>query len=77
MPDDICLIGFNNEPITKLLSPTISSVDQPAFEMGKAAAKIFVELMNAHEKTNNTIINLKPTLVIRQSSQKIIGAGKR
>lgn len=50
MPNDICLIGFDNEPITKLLSPAISSVDNPTFEMGKAAAKIFVELMNAHEK---------------------------
>ena len=35
MPDDIGLIGFNNEPITKLLSPSISTIDQPAFEMGK------------------------------------------
>ncbi len=77
MPDDISLIGFNNEPITKLLFPTISSIDQPAFEMGRAAAKIFVELMNAHEKTNDTIINLKPSLVIRQSSQKIKQIAKR
>lgn len=41
MPKDIGLIGFNNEPITELLSPSISTVDQPAFEMGKAAANIY------------------------------------
>lgn len=77
MPDDICLIGFNNEPITKLLFPAISSVDQPAFEMGKAAAKIFIELVNGHEKANDTTISLKPSLVIRESSQKINPVRKR
>ncbi|MEJ7626055.1 MAG: LacI family DNA-binding transcriptional regulator [Ferruginibacter sp.] len=67
MPKDIGLIGFNNEPITELLSPSISTVDQPAFEMGKAAARIFIEMINNSEVIPENII-LKPKLVVRQST---------
>ena len=50
MPQDIGLVGFNNEPVTSLVTPSISSVDMPSFELGKAAAKLFIETM--HNKEN-------------------------
>src|SRR6476620_12127688 len=49
MPGDIGLVGFNNEPVTNLVTPGITSVDQPAFELGKAAAKLFLEQMHHEE----------------------------
>lgn len=69
MPQDIALVGFNNEPITKLLSPSISSVDQPAFEMGKTAARLFIELMHADSETPAPTVTLKPELIVRESSR--------
>lgn len=70
LPQDIGLVGFNNEPITGLLTPSISSVDQPAFEMGKAAAKLFIAQRNGEEAPENEEIILKPALFIRESSQR-------
>jgi LacI family transcriptional regulator len=70
MPEDIGLVGFNNEPITSLLTPGISSVEQPAFEMGKAAAKLFIELIHNNEDMSDTLVTLKPRLMIRASSQR-------
>jgi LacI family transcriptional regulator len=49
MPQDIGLVGFNNEPVTSLVTPAISSVDMPSFELGKAAAKLFIETMHNNE----------------------------
>ena len=72
MPHDIGLVGFNNEPVASLVSPTISSVDQPAFELGKVAAKLFIEMMHNNEDMNNVEEILKPKLFIRESSQRII-----
>jgi LacI family transcriptional regulator len=67
MPKDIGLVGFNNEPVVNLVTPAISSVDQPAFELGKTAAKLFIERM--HNETMERIeIVLKPKLIIRESS---------
>lgn len=72
MPQDIGLIGFNNEPVTTLVTPQISSVDMSSFELGKAAAKLFIQTMHNH---NEDIIPveqiLKPKLYIRESSQRI------
>ncbi|MFY7965708.1 MAG: LacI family DNA-binding transcriptional regulator [Chitinophagaceae bacterium] len=70
MPYDIGLVGFNNEPVTTLTTPQISSVDLPAFEMGKVTAKLFIELLNNDADMSDREIILKPKLVIRASSQK-------
>lgn len=68
MPNDIGLVGFNNEPVTSLVSPGISSVDQPAFELGKIAAKLFIESMHNEEDMGHIEEVLKPKLHIRESS---------
>ena len=49
MPGDIGLVGFNNEPVVSLVTPMISSVEQPSFDLGKAAAKLFIEAMHDYE----------------------------
>lgn len=67
MPKDIGLVGFNNEPVTSLVTPAISSIDQPAFELGKTAAKLFIERMH-NENMDDQEIVLRPRLVIRDSS---------
>ncbi len=70
MPKDIGLVGFNNEPVTSLVTPEISSVSQPSFELGKAAAKLFIETMHRSENIELEEIVLKPKLIIRASSQR-------
>ncbi len=71
MPEDIGLVGFNNEPVTVLVTPQISSVDMPAFELGKAAAKLFIETIHNTESVIHEEIVLRPKLLVRASSQKI------
>lgn len=68
MPTDIGLVGFNNEPVTGLVSPAISSVEMPSFEMGKAAAKLFIETMHDKASANNIEKILPPKLIVRESS---------
>lgn len=65
MPEDIGLVGFNNEPVTNLVTPQISSVDMPAFDIGKAAAKLFIEIMHHNEIGAIEEQVLKPKLFIR------------
>lgn len=72
MPHDIGLVGFNDEPILSLVSPTISSVEQPSFELGKITAKLFIDTMHNNGVITDVEKVLKPKLFIRESSQKII-----
>lgn len=68
MPQDIGLFGFNDEPIMSLLSPSVSSVAQPAFEMGKKAARLFIEQLNSESTELSKTEFFSPKLSIRESS---------
>jgi DNA-binding LacI/PurR family transcriptional regulator len=70
MPHDIGLVGFNNEPIVSLVTPAISSVEMYAFEIGKATAKAFIEMMNGGNEMLDQEIIIKPKLFVRNSSKR-------
>ena len=70
MPDDIGLVGFNNDPVVSLVTPAISSVEQHSFELGKAAAKLFIETMHHNEDMSAVEQIMKPKLFVRASSQR-------
>jgi DNA-binding LacI/PurR family transcriptional regulator len=71
MPHDIGLVGFNNEPVVSLVTPRISSVDMPSFELGKVAAKLFIETMHNNEDMSGVEEVLKPKLFVRESSLRL------
>jgi len=71
MPDDIGLVGFNNEPVTSLVTPGISSVDQPSFEVGKMAAKLFIERVHQDKDMSDVDVVLKTKLIVRESSHRL------
>ena len=71
MPDDIGLVGFNNEPVTGLVTPKISSVEMPCFEIGKAAATFFIEMMNSDTDLTDREIVFRPKLFVRESSLRL------
>ncbi len=71
MPQDIGLVGFNNEPVTSLVTPSITSVEMYAFEIGKATAKLFLEMLHSDADMSYHEVVIKPKLVVRESSQRI------
>ncbi len=72
MPEEIGLVGFNNEPSLALFTPSISSVEQPSFEIGKMAGKIFIEQFLNTSFSDIREEVLKPKLCIRESSMRKI-----
>ena len=71
IPKDFCVVGFSNEPFTKFMELPISSVDQSPVEMGKMAAKVFLEqtTSSTNVKMEKKVV-LEPELIVRQSSLK-------
>ncbi len=70
IPEDIAVFGFSNWFMSSVMSPTLSTVDQPAFKMGETSMEILLaEIRNL--KQNKTITHkevILPTkLVIRNS----------
>jgi len=71
-PDEVGIIGFANEPFTGLTSPGISAFDQHSEEMGRIAAGLLFEQINAGEEKKfiPKSISIKPELIIRKSSAR-------
>ena len=69
IPGQIGIVGFSNNKITSLVDPPLTTVDQPAFEMGKTAAEILIEMIENQKKflKPRTII-LDAKLIIRKST---------
>jgi LacI family transcriptional regulator len=49
IPQDICVVGFSNEPFTKYMELPITSVDQTPQIMGKIAAEVFWNKLKANK----------------------------
>lgn len=71
VPTEFSVIGFANEPFTKFMELSISTIDQFPLEMGKMTAKVFLEQVNNTEnvKIEKKVV-LEPELIIRKSTKK-------
>jgi LacI family transcriptional regulator len=71
VPDEVALVGFSNLDLTDLLSPSLSVVRQPAFEMGQIATELLIQQIESKRQVLNFERKILPTqLIIRESSVK-------
>ncbi len=71
VPDDVALIGFSNLDLTDLLSPSLSVVRQPAFEMGELSTELLIQLIESKRPVKDFERKiLPPQLFIRESTSK-------
>lgn len=69
IPTDMAFVGFSNEPISAVIEPSLTTINQPDFEMGKVATSLlFEQIKNKTEANVNQTKILKPTLIVRESS---------
>jgi len=72
VPKDLRIISFSSLQIAPLLCPALSTITQPAYEMGiKAAELLFEELENKEVDEAKKHIVLESKLLIRKSSSGI------
>jgi LacI family transcriptional regulator len=71
IPDDIAIVGFNNDPVSKIIEPQLTTIDYPGIEMGEIAAHNLVSHLKGISDIRNTqTIVIRSELIIRQSSLK-------
>lgn len=69
VPEDIALAGFSNNQVAALIDPPLTTVDQPAFEIGKTAATLLLEQIRSSKKSFRPQTRvLKTKLIIRKSA---------
>ena len=73
LPKEFGVVGFSNWRFTALTEPTMTTVDQPGFEMGQEAARLLIKEIEAGEDELIQPITktLQTNLIVRRSSMKV------
>ncbi|HMR91464.1 MAG TPA: LacI family DNA-binding transcriptional regulator [Chitinophagaceae bacterium] len=71
IPEDIAIVGFNNDAIGKIIEPQLTTIDYPGMDMGEVAARSLTNHLKgiSNIKYTNTIV-VRSDLIIRNSSLK-------
>jgi LacI family transcriptional regulator len=68
VPGRIAVVGFNNDPISRVIEPNLTTIHYPGHEMGEIAASTLLNtLMKMPSAKLNTLV-LRHNLIVRQSS---------
>jgi len=66
VPQDMAIMGFDNQPVSAAAFPALTTVAQPMFELGETALRVLLRLVGGEELETNRIV-LDTQLVKRHS----------
>ena len=67
IPDDLALIGYDDQPIAGLLSPRLTTVRQPLLEMAGHAWETLLQAIDTPDMPPRSVV-LEPELVLRETT---------
>ncbi len=67
VPKDIAVIGFDNIVISEFIQPSLTTIAQPMYEIGKSSVEVLLKLISKEEKSPIRRI-LETELIIREST---------
>jgi len=71
IPNDIAIVGFSNEPVSRIIEPALSTMQQSGFEIGKIATALLMKhIKEKNVKIEEQTILLDSNLIVRNSSKK-------
>lgn len=71
IPADIAFVGFNNDAVSKVIEPNLTTINYSGYEVGEVAARHLINHLTGISIFHNTnTIILRSELIIRASSIK-------
>ena len=64
---DILLVGFDDSIMDQIVTPSLTTIHQPKYEMGAKSAELLIKQIEAKMKLNETVV-MAPHLVIRETA---------
>jgi len=68
IPEDVKVICFTNQITAPILNPPLTTILQPAFDMGKRAAQLLFDHLEGRDTSVNKEIVLPSALIAREST---------
>ncbi len=70
IPDDIALVGFDDDPWTSLVDPGLTVIAQPTYEIGRTAMELLLQRLENPERPVRAV-ELAGSLIVRGSSRQL------
>ena len=70
VPNDISVVGYDDINMAKYITPSLTTIHQPKHRLGQQAVDSLLEKIATKSDTNR-VIQLEPTLMIRDSVKTI------
>ncbi len=71
IPEELAVIGFNNDPNSRIIEPNLSTISHPAEKMGQASAEIILKNLEQSTKVGiKEITVLNTEVLVRESSKR-------
>lgn len=69
IPDEIAIAGFGDDPIASIVNPTLTTVEQKGYEMGKESVQLLIQ------RIENPDVEIPPRTRVFESTLKIRESG--
>jgi len=68
VPQDISVIGYDDQDFAGEIHPSLTTVKQPTSELGREAVKRLIAIIGGEANDTRELIKLKPKLIVRKST---------
>jgi len=75
IPEDISVMGYDNNEYSEMISPTLTTIDILPYDIGKHAARLMLDILQSEQPksmNNPTKVILSPRLVARDSVKNLV-----
>lgn len=69
VPEDLAIAGFSDEIFSDIMTPSITTIRQPALEIGNAAIKMLIDTIENNSAPSN--VTLPVELIARKSTSRM------
>lgn len=69
VPEDVSVVGYDDHAFASKLHPHLTTVKQPAVEMGSQGVEALFDIIKGHEK-QHVVVKLPPELIVRHTSSQ-------
>lgn len=70
IPHHMAMVGFQNAPISEVITPSLTTIEQTAYEIGAKSCQLLLQHIKTPDMEPQTVV-MPTRLIIRESSMKV------
>ena len=70
IPHHMAMVGFQNAPISEVVTPSLTTIEQTAYEIGAKSCQLLLDHIKTPDMEPQTVV-MPTRLIIRESSMKV------